>query len=404
MKKNKKKSRVIPTWVIIIADILLIIILAIWLLVFMKKPLAGTDPARITADAMSAVAKCRDVPNWRDCYGYKIAEYLKKDSLDYSMKVLDKVEDIDEKAQSCHVIAHRMAAAEMEKDPSKWGDLVKKVDQNFCSYGFIHGVIEARSRFEPEFAVNPKSIEQICDLISGGTRVRGTDQSCAHIMGHVVLAEKEGSVPQAIAVCDKIEEKLQYQCNSGIFMENFTRDNLVAHGIAEYAPWGEETIQSQEELCLSHEDSISAKACWMEVSHLYANKYPFQPEKVYKECQKAPSELFREECYMHSIQTLLEKPNPTDAYLLSLCEPFRTRGRYYECEGVIVHSYINSSLKLTSKAFEYCAMVPGEFKSYCFQKIGKILEMHLPKKEVTAYCRSAPSNYQHDCNNPSDRI
>ncbi len=400
------KSQVIPTKLIIVADIILICLLAVILLPFnpLNKMPAKTNPKILNTDVESAVAKCKELPDWRNCYGYKLAEYLKKDDLEYSIEVLNRVEDVDPKTQNCHIIAHKLAAAEMEKDPEKWGEIVKRVDQSFCNYGFIHGVIEARARFESEFEVNPKSIEEICSIISKSSRIRGADQSCGHIMGHVILADKEGDIAKSIEVCGKIKQKLQYQCKSGIFMENFTRDNLVAHGSGEFVPWDEKTIKSQEEICLSQKESTSASACWYETSHLYNDKYQFQPEKVYQECQKAPTELYRKECYMHSVQTLAEKPNASAQYLLSLCEPFIDNGHYYECEGVIIGGYIGSSLRRVGRTFDYCSTVPEKFKSYCYQKIGSLLGMHVDKKEVAKYCSKSPSEYQKRCNSPSKNI
>lgn len=404
-KKQKKSTFFISTKVIVLANVALLVML-LALIFFSLPKVAGKDNSKqIEADAQEAVDECKTVPDWRSCYGFALSVYLKRESLEYSFKVLNRVEDIDSKTQSCHVISHKLAAAEMEKDPSKWGELVKRVDSNFCNYGFIHGVIEARSRFEPDFAINPKSIGEICEIITTGSRIRGADQSCAHIMGHVLLADKEGDIAESVDVCNKSKQSLQFECNSGIFMENFTRDNLVAHGVAEYVPWNDDIIQKQENLCRKYKDTISAKGCWMETSHLYNNKYPNQPKKVYEECSKSPSLEFTNTCYKHAVATLLENPHSDNTYLRSLCGIYDDKpGEYPECASIVIGSYINSSLKLTDKAFDYCSLAPDRFKSYCYQRIGKLLGMHVSKGMVISYCSKAPIAYLKDCENPGVNI
>ena len=86
---------------------------------------------------------------------------------------------------------------------------------------------------------------------------RGVDQTCVHIIGHVLLVQTKGNVDQAVAICSQIPLNLQKECASGIFMENFTRDNLVDHEIAPTVLWDDRTISQTEQLCRQYVGKIA---------------------------------------------------------------------------------------------------------------------------------------------------
>ena len=163
------------------------------------------------------------------CYSKKFGELSQRESLQTNLAVLTQLEQIDPNARGCHSIAHTITFFVLEKNPDSWQEMLNQVSSNRCSGGFVHGVLEAHSRFDKNFVLNEKTIPEICSLLPEGEE----EHNCSHILGHILLATNEGYISSAVGVCQKIPQALRNECLGGVFMENMTLDNLIAHGIVE---------------------------------------------------------------------------------------------------------------------------------------------------------------------------
>lgn len=358
-----------------------------------------TKNDKVTFLAKTIVATCREDRGWRNCYGNELAKIDKKEPLLYTLSVMDEIQNIDDKTRDCHILAHKIAGEEVAKDPAKWLDILASIDQNYCQYGFIHGVLEGRERFDSNFELSSKTIPQICGAIVSKSHVGGSDQTCAHIMGHILLAENYGDIKKSVDTCRQIDNKLQHECFGGVFMENFTRDNLVSHGVSQYIPWNWDTVLNQEKLCKEYPGG-PAGGCWQEISHLYNHLYPNQPASVYELCQRAGSEEFVNFCYQHAVATLILVKDPDTKYLESLCQKYEKQyNESIKCVTNVVRPLINSSVKFSDLALNYCGVVSSNYKPYCYNLIADLLKVRVSSGELETICSKIPESYKRICSN-----
>lgn len=356
---------------------------------------AKKEQSKVVALAERIEEACQKDSSKGNCYTDMFMKIGKDYDLSLSLKILKELGTDRGRLRDCHVIAHKLMIEEVRKQPQKWEELLKIVDPNICNYGFIHGIIEGKTQVDPTFELSPATIPSFCAAMLEKKAERGVDQTCSHIVGHVLLVQTKGDVDKAIKICLGIPLTLQKECASGIFMENFTRENLVAHGIAEAVPWDDVTISTTEELCNQYEKEIAA-GCWQEISHLYNHRAQKDSKLVLKDCMKAPQMALRQSCYLHSVATAIQNPQATKDYYNKLCSVFDDRSFETQCHYTAVKALLNSSVQPSKNAITYCSSLSSEAEE-CFRIIHYYLNERLSKDLLTDYCSNADRRYRQLC-------
>lgn len=378
-----------------------IVILSLLLLVsFVKKE--NSQEKVVFNDAKMIDTACRDrIENnsrWFLCYREKFAALTKTQSLPYVLKVLDALQTINTKTKECHLIAHQIAQSEVEKNPNNWKSLVGIVSENYCDYGFMHGALEGRMRFDPSFSIHENTIAQVCADVEKTNKIPFGYSLCSHAMGHILLAQENGNIPSALAVCQKTPQKAQFNCFAGVFMEDFTRFNLAAH--TEVAPitWDEETARFYENRCQTYQ-GVQATACWLEMAHFYVEFAPNSPDEVFARCNQAPAKEYRTACYRHAIGKLFVINYKADnAFLATICKPYENDHEEYKiCVGEGVGAMVNNTLDSVERTIVYCKSVQGEFMDVCYESLGDFLQALVTKEQQKKLCQSVPKQYQNLC-------
>lgn len=352
------------------------------------------------ADSFS---ECADKDNWRNCYGKKIATLTKTYDFALALNAISELQARDEKVNDCHILAHYAAISAVEKDPGQWQDILKLVDLSDCNYGYIHGALEGLSRVDPNFLINERTIPKICAQVTAIKRSPGSDQGCAHIMGHLTLAgfcnkDITKAVDSAVNVCSLVNDTLQHECFAGIFMESFTRDNLVAHCESSKVAWDEELIIKQEELCKAYEGEASI-SCWQEISHLYNAYYPNDPEMVYKKCLGANDPKKISSCYFHAVATLIQGPTDT-SYLRAICQPLiENYSNYTSCTTQATGAIMTASINSVEKAVAFCRAYSENVQTNCVENIIRKIKNKTRGTERINACNKLPPEYASDCTN-----
>lgn len=403
--KNKSFLRKLPLFkrpslLSIIAFFFVIIIATdvIILLAISQKRQIERDQAEkqaVEKESQSMLTKCNATDRWNGCYSDMFAKLAKEYDLSFTLKLLEAINKKDQRVTDCHVIAHKIMTEEVAKHPDKWQLLLRIVDPNICNYGFIHGIIEGKMRVDPTFTLNSKTIPSFCEAMLNEKGSRGVDQTCAHIVGHVLLVQTHADIAKAVKICESIPVYLQKECASGIFMENFTRENLVAHGLAEFIPWDDQTIAEMENICRQYDGNI-AYGCWQEISHLYNHRARLTPSLVLQDCQKAPSETLKKACFLHGVATFIQNRNADAEYFASVCTAFSDNSFVEQCMSIAVKSLLNSTLEPRKAAISFC-LAQKRSKNECFAMINDFLSMKLRKREIQNYCLNVPQNYRPYC-------
>lgn len=353
-----------------------------------KKDLALKEAEKIFKE-------CGDKKGER-CYSQKLADFTKTHDLTFALQTLSALEDVDPQARGCHLIAHAITLAETSKNPEKWKDILSTVDSQSCSGGFIHGVIEARSRLDSNFVLNAATIPELCFYIAE-TKGQGGEFNCAHIMGHILMATEDGDIPKSVTICSQLPKKLQYECYSGVFMENETRDNLIAHGLAERIPWNRKTTSEQEALCRQY-DGLPTQACWREISHMFAFITGNNPIKTYKECKRAPTKEAVEDCYLHGVGIMISSSKFDVGNIKDVCSPFLENGKdFQECVMHAIGSLMYSSPKFADRVIRLCSEIPEKYQEACFQRLGDRLGTLVSQEERQSLCKGTPQEFKQLC-------
>lgn len=290
------------------------------------------------------------------CYDNALALLTRKTDLSFSYKVLLTIQDQDPTARTCHAIAHKMASAEIEKDPKKWRDALTMADLDDCSVGFFHGILEALDRFDPQFKVTGQDLNKFCL-----DKDMPKPTSCAHAYGHLLMVEYYGDLGLAIKECGQASPELANRCYSGVFMENITKINLADHGLAEIPVKDDNFLKKMEDACFQYKDQQS-RACWGEIGHLYAAMNKENPKIVFNLCNRALQKESIMNCYIIAAARIVAVSN-NPLYVNSVCSYYEDDGKLYSwCVDRIIGAMINVSPKNKEKAVAFClkSKVPDE--------------------------------------------
>lgn len=395
MKTKENNEILLFLYLVLISNILLIITNFL-LITSPVPPKINIDPLLIN----KIVNACKDDTNWRRCYGKEIPLATKNLPLAYPLEVMHEVQKVDKKALDCHLIAHGISNAQTLEHPTEWRSLLGQVTAYECVGGFIHGILETHAGQDPNFEMNEKTIPQICEIV----KEKGKPY-CSHMFGHLLAVETNGDIIKASSVCQKLSDDFDFKfsCHTGSFMENITRDNLVAHQLAAYRPYDWPSALDQEKLCHQTVEKTAEKACWQEITHYYHILSGKNPAKLFELCSRAPADDDRDACFMHGVtfiagdDTLKEKQT-----MDSLCQPFslNQKVRHNRCITTIIKVLIDSSSGYSSKIINLCTnSKTADLKEKCFYQLGKELSNLIGKEKTYEVCEKAPENYQKLCKN-----
>ncbi|MBI4084514.1 MAG: hypothetical protein HY431_01270 [Candidatus Levybacteria bacterium] len=360
--------------------------------IFQDKRIPGE-----TQKSGNAIFKaCQTTGDRENCYAREFGALTKETSFEHAVSTLTALQTVDEEARGCHFIAHNISTAATEKDPDQWQLLLGKLSPDACSGGYLHGVLEARYKIDDAFVLDAKTVPQICALTIRNNK-DARDGNCAHIMGHLLLVETGAHIDEAVNMCAALPKKMQFECHSGVFMENETRENLIAHKLAKKLPWDEETIAKQVDICMQYTGPAHV-GCWRELSHMIAFVYKDDPGTLYLRCQDGKSQESIDECYEHGLSIISHTSHFRNETSALFCQPYIVDDeKYWGCVNRVIGSLIKSTPEFSTRAIGYCKTMPTSDLSSCYESVGKHLAKYLPKDGRARYCANVPGDYKELC-------
>lgn len=398
---TKHTIRISRTYVLIFVGILFIIAGVIFGYILSTHGLAVLGTQNINSSLPRQIAEemmgtCR-IEGER-CYSNEFAKLASVEDLETSIAVLDEINQIDPQTRGCHLIAHSISTEETLKDTNKWKEILTTVPADRCTGGFLHGIFEARQSKDPTIQINEKTIPEFCKIVEDRSN-GGNDQDCAHIFGHLLVVVNDADLTKASDVCSKLPEQLQYECQSGVFMENETRDGIVQHGLGEYISWNTQTTSAQKEIC-DLQTGIASKACWREISHMFAYLSQDYPPEMFRLCSEAENVDDVTDCYMHGIGVTVVSSNFDSNNFSVLCAPFSQPQMYAQCVSMAIGSMMTSSLAFSNDVKLLCEKIPDNFKKGCYETFGKQIMRLAGVSELKKYCEDVTFPYKEYCEKP----
>lgn len=395
MKAKKKNESVF--FVLSCLTIVLVILTFLFFLLDYYQSTKQKASLSLESEAQKIVAACQKLTYREECYAEQFGKLTQKTSASFAKETLPQVQQLDPKnTLGCHLIAHGIAIAQVQKEPSRWKEFLENQDYYSCTGGYLHGILEAHSRIDPSFQLTPEKFSEICSDLKDKDI---GERSCNHNLGHILLAEKSAEIQKAVDVCIQVPNyNASFECLSGTFMENLTRLNLITHGLAQRLPWNAENTALVEKLC-QHYRGIVATACWKEISYMYAALYNTEPKDVFAACKRAPEKIMQDQCYIYGAGNMVVFSTFNPEKLNEVCLVYDQKDPLYRmCMMQIVGSQLASSPELMPRVIELCSNALASIKTDCFSTIGrgliKVVNNHQDREK---YCQEVPSDYKSLC-------
>ena len=320
------------------------------------------SPEIADAEAAEITRTCRSRAERESCYAKGFGDLTGRTNLERAFRALASLQAADPQARGCHFIAHAIGTAETEKDAARWREVMDRAP-DACTYGAMHGALEVHLA-EVSGGLTPEVIRETC----AGAR-RG---DCTHIVGHLLLVETKRNIPGALKLCEALPEERnqRYLCFLGVFMEEETAQNLVAHGLADRSAldWPAR-LPELETLCRSYTGRYG-QACWEEIVHAAAAKFGNDPATTFGFCTRHPDPLAQARCIRHGIG-VVASAQPFSFRLDALgpiCEslPPRSPVGPAECQAELIGSFLSTVPDEGPHAQRYCATLAPKLQPTCF--------------------------------------
>lgn len=341
-----------------------------------QKSIRHADKSSPQKQARSIIENCKNNTDKSYCYEEKFIDTAKKTDFLNILQVLHEGQKLNVRLNFCHSIAHKISLQMVKKHPENQLNHLKLISADECSSGFLHGTIEGLYANDPHFSLDAKNIKTLCSNVSEHVKQDGFNRGyasqiiCAHSIGHIILVEKNANTDEAISSCPILSNEFALACYKGVFMEYFTRENLVNHGIAQPLFIDDQQIINLERLC-NNNLTLAFEACWETISRVFRIKGDNNYQIVYNLCQHAPLKNQKMACYLAAAGEIFSQygRNANDfSQSGELCSPFSNNAEYYhQCIEIIIRQ--NTPNNSQNSFALFCKSVLDSYNEYCYEKL-----------------------------------
>lgn len=365
----------------------------------------GVSDSTLNRYATEVVEKCEKERYRPACYDEEIPKLMDEISMEDAFKVTRVVQDKDTSYTYCHVLGHELSAREVQKDPSRWKDVVARVPSGLCSNGGIHGAFQ--ERFRVEF-FTPEQVEQIkpelmnvCEARDGWNPTGLEQGSCYHALGHLVMYITKAEIKPSLDLCDEMAKKengrdFSQLCYDGVFMQIFQplepEDfDLIA---------GKE-VKANElyDFCKKFKDK-ERSSCWSEGWPLFFDQI-MTPTGLVKHCSSAflGDKSHSDRCYLGLFYVITAQMKFDTVRLSSFCSALPVP-RDGECFASGASRMIETDYRNISKSVDFCKGASSlENQGMCYNELIKYstFNFHPNSKEFYDLCNSLPGASKERC-------
>lgn len=291
-----------------------------------------------------------------------LRDIAKREKQSTVLATFGKVVTMYESTYYCHPQVHQLGMF-LYPYTGSLAQALSYADQR-CGGALYHGVVH--SFFKTVELPDNIDVTKICpeDAENPYALVRW---QCLHGIGHGLAASYNYDVFTAIQRCEELEPGWeQLSCSKGIFMEN--ADNYYESGVGAF---------DEDDLLFpcNEVDAKYAPPCY----HYHATYLFYHAidsgkslNESFEECDKITPEEFVKYCYygMGRHMSILAFVNMKD--FVNICQNGQLDYHTYCFRGLVM-TLVNN--KGTDQAFEYCKLLPEQFKTDCYDGMGKWINM-----------------------------
>lgn len=313
-------------------------------------------------------------------YGYLIAIAEKEDQSTVMATFDDIISSYESSKRYCHTHAHHLGMFLYDY----FGDLdeaFSHADQR-CAGAIYHGVVL-------RFFMTSVNKTNLADIDVGSICPKTVDDpytltrwECLHGIGHGLTNVYNFDVFSAVRHCEDLEPGWeQISCSKGVFMGN------VVHYLEIQAGTFDENDIFYP--C----NAVDAKfrpTCYNYHASYILAKNRFSIGNSFKQCDRIVPEEFVKYCYFGMGRQLSFQALDDMGLALPICTTGQPAYQSYCFTGIAL---VILDLKGTDQAFQYCNLLPEQFKVDCYDAVGKWIRMLYPTdKERESECSKAESS------------
>ena len=356
--------------------------------------------------AHEVLAKCQNEKYTAGCYDKEIPKLMDSISMEEAFKVTSLVQAQDRSYTYCHVLGHKLSAREIDKDPSKWKEVVTRCPSGVCSNGCIHGGFQERFRSETftDEQINEVKVDLVDLCEKRGTwRPTGLEQaSCYHALGHLTMYLTSADISRATNLCEEVGIKkdgrdFSQLCFDGSFMQlhqplepddfalikgkEVGKDQIDSFCakfsgkkkgscISESWPlYRQELINNPNALldfCSKEEESEQSR-CFAGLFYVLVAQFNFDFQKIKNYCLNLPQDISGL-CFANAASRLIETDYRNIATATQLCSSSQTIANQESCYGELVKFSTYNFHPGSEQFLELCNGLPESWKSKCLGK------------------------------------
>lgn len=267
---------------------------------------AFRDPYEDHADRI--VAQCRDAPYRPACYDEEIPKLMDSLSMEEAFRVAQIVIEKDQSYLHCHVLGHKLAGREVDKNPTAWKDVITRCPTTVCNNGCIHGPLLKRFNkevlTEPEIAALLPDLKDVCEP-RGSWHPREVERSmCYHALGHLHMFVTGANIRRSVELCNAVGTKPDGRdyfqtCVEGVFMQVYQPLEPEDYALVKNIAPARNQVHS---FCAPYRGE-AFHACHREAWPLF-NQEIKQPDGLMKFCSYSDDAVGRDKCFAAVMNTV----------------------------------------------------------------------------------------------------
>ncbi len=367
-----------------------------------QKTIKPQTQSQLAKYANDLVNKCKNEKYKPSCYDTEIPKLMDYISMEEAFKVTSIVQDEDKSYPYCHVLGHKLAAREIDKDPSKWKDVVSRCPSGVCSNGCIHGGFQERFRAEnftdQQIQALKPDLINLCEDREAWHPTGLEQGSCYHAIGHLTMYLTSADIKKATALCEEIGIKKDGRdfsslCFDGAFMQIYQplepEDFALIKGkevtkevvssfcsqfgarqkascISESWPLFSPEIETPQGLInfCSMEEISQQSRCFEGMLYVLTAEFNFESQKIHDFCLGLPNNR-QARCFADSASRMIETDYRNIDKSVEFCSNSQTEANKQVCFAELV-KFSTFNFHVNSPEFlKLCNALPGNWKTQC---------------------------------------
>lgn len=394
---------------LVVVSILVLVIIGVELFFLLgtKKDYIGAklSDTTIREYASLVVKKCSEVQYKPSCYDKEVPKFMENPyriSMEDAFKVTSEVQRLDKSYTYCHVLGHELSAKEVNRDQSKWKDVLTRCPSGVCSNGCLHGGMQERFRSDSLTASQLEKLKpdfkSLCQKKPSWVPTGLEQGSCYHALGHLLMYATKADATKASQLCDELTQSSEGRgyanlCYDGVFMQIYQPLEPEDFALVKDITPKKDAVSS---FC-SNYDSDKRESCHTESWPLFFKEI-MSPSGLYAFCQNSDI-LNKHKCFNSLFYVAAAQLQLNVERITTFCDGIDKDVRG-QCFASSASRLIEVDYRNAENALELCAEAGRQgVGETCYKELATYAtyNYHQGSAESKSLCNALPKEYRVSC-------